>query len=130
LIALESAINLPCKQLSVVAESAFQGAASQPNMIIGRSQAPIYTNFSGPVIDITCEMLKVSVNEAGIFMLQNDGNHVVTISSSAGDEIDVGEMLPRGGTFPMYGSGLLGVGKSKSAIYVCQALPPDPKGLY
>ena len=123
---LESAINLPRKRLSVAAKSAFQGAAGQPSTITTCSQANSYTNFSGPVIDIVCETLKISVNEAGIFILQNEDHCVVSISSSARDELDAGETLPQGSTVPTYGTGLLGTGKSKSAIYVCQALSPRP----
>ena len=117
--ALESAINLPRKRPSVTAESAFQGAAGQQNTIIGRPRAHSYSNFSGPTINVSCEILKVSVSETGLFTLQNDHRRVATLSSGAGDEADVGEMVPRGSTLPAYGSGLLGIGKSKCAIYIC-----------
>ena len=43
---------------------------------------------------------------------------MVTIFSDAGGEAGLQE-IPRGSAPPAYGSGLLGIGKSKHAIYVC-----------
>lgn len=60
----------------------------------------------------------MSIDEEGVYTIQDIGLHVVTVASDLGDE-EPQDTLFGHSLRPTYGTGLLGVGKTKRAIYVC-----------
>lgn len=103
----------------MLAESAFRGAAGQRDLPLRRTRALTYSNFDGPTVNILCEETKVSIDEEGVYTIQDIGLHVVTVASDLGDGEEPQDALFGHSLRPTYGTGLLGVGKTKRAIYVC-----------
>lgn len=60
--------------------------------------------------------------ETGHYVIQDAGLSVITVASKPGDGIDVNDACFGHPPQLPYGTGLLGVGKTKRAIYVCVAL--------
>lgn len=109
----------PLKRKSVAAESAFRGAAGQLDSVIQQPRAPTYSDFSGPMTEVLCQVIKVSICEAGIYTVKETGLFAVSVASDVPEEMPLQDThLGRVGK-PIYGTGLLGIGKTKRAIFVC-----------
>ena len=115
----DSASVNPPKRKSVAAESAFQGAAGYPGATLRRPRALTYSDFEGCTADVLCQIAKISVDEAGVYIIKDAGLHHVTISSDPRDDTALQSTHVGSSLRPHYGTGLLGVGKTKRAIYVC-----------
>jgi hypothetical protein len=79
-----------------------------------------YSHFDGVMAEPMCGIIEASVDHEGVFTLDTSDHPVpVRIASAAPDTISPipGHLgLP---TQQAYGNGLLGIGRTKKAIYVC-----------
>lgn len=121
----DSASDLRPKRKSVAAESAFIGAAGQTGLLLGRPRAPSYSDFAGPVVDVLCDIAKIEMTETGVFTIRDAEPQIVTLASDTPDELPLQNTLLGLVAKPAYGTGLIGIGKTKRTIYVCclRAMP-------
>lgn len=118
----------PSKRKSVAAESAFLGAAGQLDLTLQRPRALTYSDFHGPMIKVPCQAIKVSICKAGVYTIKEGGLCTVSIASEVPEEMPLLDThLGRVGK-PIYGIGLLGIGKTKRAIFVCIPCHFEPFG--
>lgn len=129
LIALESAASGPggLKRQGVAAESAYKGAAGQRTVSqLRRNVGQSYSRFDGVMAEPMCATIEASVDDEGIFTLtgSESGHSVpVRIASAVPDTVSPLPNHPRPSSEQLYGNGLLGVGRTKKAIYACCILP-------
>ena len=60
-------------------------------------------------------MTKLSIDETGVYTIDDIGLHTIHITKVTKDEV---ELLDTHATKPIYGTGLLGIGKTKRALFV------------
>jgi hypothetical protein len=70
------------------------------------------------MIEVACHMTKLPIDETGVYTIDDIGLHMIHIAKVTKDEVELLDTHTGSTAKPIHGTGLLGIGKTKRALFV------------